>query len=105
MLGDDNKFVFALTKDLDRGIICLFDQEGDLLVDFSRRLRADGITAIRFQFERHVPEGTHTKFTDHTTSYIRDILDVLTSACGDITKNKLFSGASTHCTRHLCQQF
>src|SRR2546421_9605303 len=96
VLGDSDEFVFALTQNVDCSCVGLFDQEGDLPVNFGRCLGADGSAAIWFHFERNVSEGTHTKFTDHAASYIRDILEVLAGTCRNIPENKLFSGTPSH---------
>src|SRR6266496_2442715 len=83
----------------------LFYQARDFLVNFRRCLRTYRSAAIGFRFERDVAKGAHTEFTDHTVGYIGDVLDVLASTSRDIAKNKLFGGASAHCTRHFCEQF
>src|SRR5437899_2659795 len=88
VLGNSDEFVFALTQNVDCSCVGLFDQEGDLPVNFGHCLGADGSAAIGLHFERDVSEGTHTKFTDHAASYIIDILEVLAGTCRNISDNK-----------------
>src|SRR5579884_1802516 len=105
MLGDGDEFVFFLAQDVERGLVGLVDEAGDLLVDAGSGLRADGGVAFGILFHEDIAERTHAELADHAARDVGHVLDILAGAGGDVAKDDLLRRAPAHGADHLCEQF